>query len=119
MSDKLLMSGPVITQAPGRQDRSVRRFNLLGGLAKNDVVNGGRFRVIGTTAIASTPDVPVSRLVILFDTATKRPIRSVIGSPTGVYEFRYVRRGPFLVIGFDHTGEYNAVVADNIFGGPM
>lgn len=34
----------------------------------------------------------------------------------GTYEFFPVAYGPWTVIAFDHTGEYNAVIADNIYG---
>ncbi len=38
---------------------------------------------------------------------------------SGVVEFLAVAKGPWAVVAFDHTGEYNAVIADNVFGEPM
>ena len=87
---------------------------------RNDTQFGGPFRVQGTVAIAGTPDVPVSRMVGLFDKRTKRIVRSAWSDPTtGAYTFNYVAYGPWTVISWDHTGEYNAVPADNIFGEAM
>lgn len=80
---------------------------------------GGLFRVPGTTAVAGTPDVPVSRIVGLFDRKSQRIAMETMSDPAGNYEFANVSYGPWFVASFDHTGEYNAVIADNIYGEPM
>ena len=48
-----------------------------------------------------------------------RLARTMLSDASGVYEFRMVGLGPWFVTGHDHTGEYNAVIADNIYGTPM
>lgn len=106
--------------APGRRSRSAVSMRAADRLIPyKDSINGGAFMVTGTAAVAGTPDILVERLILLCDKKTKRPIRSTISAVDGTYEFGSVAKGPWFVIGFDHTDEYNAVIADNIFGTPM
>ena len=74
------------------------------------------YRIFGTTSVAGTPDVPVSRLVVLCDKKTKLPVSQKVSDAGGEYEFQPMAQGPWFVVAFDHTGEYNAVIADNIYG---
>lgn len=79
----------------------------------------GLFKVAGTVAVAGTPDVPVSREVRLSRAKGGRLALSLFSDIAGNYQFSFVGRGPWVVTAHDHTGEYNAVIADNIFGEPM
>lgn len=83
------------------------------------VVWSGMYRVRGSTAVAGTPDVMVSRLVVLFDERSKYPVRSLFSNADGTYDFTYVGRGPWSIVSYDHTGEYNAVISSNIIGNRM
>ena len=106
--------------APGRRSKNVFAHKAtFGSLSRRDMIYGGNRHVPGTVAVAGTPDVPVAREVVLFDVRTKRPIRALISAPSGEYDFQNVAPGPWFVVSYDHTGEYNAVIADNIMGEPM
>ena len=116
----VLFSAQLPTYAPFRRNSSIRNHALLDVVPRlYDLNFHGIFRVAGTTKVAGTPDVPVSRLTMLFDRNSKRSARVQISNGDGSYEFKSVKRGPWFVIAFDHTGEYNAVIADNVFGEPM
>jgi hypothetical protein len=84
-----------------------------------DVVDGGAYKVPGTTKVSGAPDVPVSRLVCLFCARSRRLVRAQWSNQDGSYVFFGVRYGPWFVTAHDHTGEYNAVISDNIYGEPM
>lgn len=85
-----------------------------------DAHDGGVYKVQGTVAIDSTPDIPVRRKVRLFCLTSGRFVRETWSDPvTGGYLFEYIRQGPWLVVAHDYTGSYNAVVADNILGETM
>ena len=80
----------------------------------------GGYRVRGTVKVAGSPDVPVVRRVLLFNVMSPGFLAKEMWSlPDGSYDFKFVGRGPWFVIARDHTGEYNAVIADNIYGEPM
>ena len=68
--------------------------------------------------MAGTPDVPVTRRVRLYYVSGAL-VKEVWSNPDGSYEFLAVAIGPWMVVANDHTGEYNAVIADNILGVPM
>lgn len=87
--------------------------------AYSDREYGGVYRVTGTTAVAGTPDVPVARLVALMAERSKRVVRSQFSAPNGAYSFDNVAYGPWTIISWDHTGEYNAVIASGRCGDPM
>lgn len=120
MAQGLIFATPLPTYAPGRRDMSIPYNSLLDVAPRlYDTRFGGMFRVLGTTAVAGTPDVPVSRLTLLVDKRTKLTAKMKMSNPDGSYAFERVGPGPWVVLAFDHTGEYNAVVADNIIGTPM
>lgn len=82
-----------------------------------DPVDGGDCQVVGTVAIAGTPDVPVERVVYLMEYLSKRVVRTTVSAPlTGEYAFRWVHAGPWTVIADDPTGQYNSVIAANRTG---
>lgn len=108
------------TYAPGRRNMSFRHDRFWPDqFSRIDLRWGGLFNVPGTTEVAGNPDVPVKRRVVLFDAVTRLPARSLVSDASGAYVFNNVARGPWFVVSFDHTGEYNAVIADNIYGVPM
>ena len=120
MATGLINAPRIPTYAPGRRDMSVRHDQILDpSLRRMNLQTNGLYRVVGTTAVAGSPDVPVARMVVLLDEKTKRPARSMMSSISGAYNFDHVARGPWSVISWDHTGEYNAVIASNKLGDPM
>ncbi len=123
MSGALIFPG-FTTHAPGKALFSAgslkRGVSLLPGHRVLDMRFGGVYVVRGTTAIAGAPDVPVARRVRLYHRERAAFMaKEVWSSQDGSYEFRSVARGPWFVTAHDHTGEYNAVIADNIVGEPM
>jgi hypothetical protein len=80
-----------------------------------DTEHGGRGRVIGTTRNTGSPDYPVSRRVRL---ARKRDgvlARETWSDAAGNYLFEHVRHDiEYVVTAHDHTGLYNAVIADSV-----
>lgn len=80
-----------------------------------DAQDGGNYRIIGTVKEKGSPDVPVSRRVLLCDQLSGRVVRSMWSDPvTGAYAFERIRLGVFYVLSFDHAGAYRAVVADSL-----
>lgn len=109
-----------MTYAPGRRDKSIHSYRYLPSPnARLDTLYGGRYQVAGTVAVAGIPDVPVARKVRLLHLASGRIAREVWSDLAGNYSFSYVAAGPWTVLAHDYTGEYNAVVADNILGVPL
>ena len=85
-----------------------------------DAHDWGRYHIVGTVKEKGTPDVPVSRRVLLCDQLSARVVRSMWSVPlTGAYAFEHIRLGTFYVISFDHTGAFRAVVADNLVSEAM
>ena len=79
--------------------------------------DSGAYRVNGVVEIFGAPNTPVQRAVRLIDWKSGRIVREVFSNATtGAYSFDGVKSGPWLVLTHDPTGEYNAVVADNIYG---
>ena len=90
---------------------------LPAGAATRDISDlGGNGRIAGTVKIDSSPDYPVWRRVRLFDKRDNRLVREVWSDPvTGAYVFEYINPVRlYVVIAYDHTGQYNAVVSDNL-----
>ena len=71
----------------------------------------GEGSIAGTVAVSG---VPASRLVVLFDHYTMRPIASTWSDPvTGAYLFSGLALNrKYLVVCDDYTRTYNAAVAD-------
>lgn len=81
------------------------------------LIFSGLFRVDGTVKVAGSPDVPIRRKVCLVEKKSRRIANETWSdAASGAYTFSSVKQGPWVVLAFDHTGEYNAVVADNISG---
>jgi hypothetical protein len=80
-----------------------------------DTQDGGPYKVTGTTKLVGPPLAPVSTKVWLCDRLSGRVVREVwSNATTGAYAFERVRVGPYYVVGFDHAGVFNAVIADRI-----
>lgn len=80
-----------------------------------DTDNGGRGRVIGTTKNVGTPNYPVARRVRLLRKRDGALAREVWSDAAGNYQFNNLRHDvDYVVMAHDHTGLYNAVVADAV-----
>ena len=82
-------------------------------LMLKDQVDGGILQISGTTTIAAT-GAPVSRRVRLFDLYSGRLVRQTVSDAAGCYAFTSLRPGEYFVLAHDHTGQFNAVVADRV-----
>lgn len=94
----------------------VWRANGIASSARlRDLEHDGVGRVIGTTKNTGSPDYPVSRRVRL---ARKRDgvlARETWSDAAGNYLFEHVRHDiEYVVTAHDHTGLYNAVIADSV-----
>lgn len=84
---------------------------LLTGI---DMLDGGNYKVTGTTKVIGPPLTPIRVKVWLCDRLSGRVVREVWSdAATGAYVFERVRIGPYYVVSLDHTGTFNAVIADH------
>lgn len=91
-----------------------------GNAARPDKQDGGGYHLSGTVKVDGTPDIPVSRRVLLLDHDGARPVREQWSDPiTGAYDFRNIANKPYFVIAFDHTNNFRAVIADRVLPEPM
>ncbi len=97
------------------------RSVLLDTMRKGvDMEHGGHGRIIGTTQNAGTPDYPVARRVRLFRKRDGVLARETWSDAAGNYAFNNLRDDiAYVVTSHDHTGLYNAVIADSITPEPM
>lgn len=97
--------------------RSIGSSSLL----IRDVEDGGAGRIAATVKQVGTPNAPVWRRVRLFDRVSARCLRETWSNPvTGAYEFANIALGrEYTVVAYDHTGLYNAVIADPILAEAM
>ena len=80
-----------------------------------DTEHGGHGRVVGTTKNVGTPNDPVSRRVRLLRKRDGLLAREVWSDAAGNYAFNQVRHDiDYVVMSHDHTGLYNAVIADTV-----
>lgn len=82
----------------------------------------GRHRIRGTVKEKGLQaDVPVSRRVLLIDERTWFVVRAAWSdAATGAYAFERINPDiRYVVMAFDHNGNYRAVVADNLHAEPM
>lgn len=81
-----------------------------------DLEHYGDGRIVGTTKNIGDPNYPVSRRVRLYRKRDGLMARETWSNVAGDYVFEHVRADiPYVVIGYDHTGLYNAVIADGVF----
>ncbi len=86
-----------------------------------DLRYGGTFRVAGTVKEKNSPvNTPLRRRVWLLDQSNYDPVASVWSDAvTGDYLFDHIRGDlRYMIVSFDHTGLYRAVIADNITAEP-
>ncbi len=81
----------------------------------------GSYRIVGTTKVAGTPNLPVKQRVMLLEERAGRPIAQVWSDPvTGAYAFNNITNAQtYTVVSFDHQGLFDAVIADNLQATPM
>jgi len=80
-----------------------------------DTEHGGRGFRVGTTYNVGTPNYPVSRRVRLLRKRDGVLARETWSDIAGNYAFHKIRHDvEYVVLGHDHTGLYNAVVADTV-----
>lgn len=113
MTDRLISQFRRAAPLPtvGRTDR-----NSLSGIYRHDQTDSGLYRVSGTIGVKGAPDRLGRYRVRLICARSGRLVREMWSSAAGAYSFDYIRRGPWIVIATDHTGNYNAVPADRVLG---
>lgn len=78
-----------------------------------DIYYGGNGQIVGTTK--NTPDAAVSRRVRLHESRSGHLIREGWSDTAGNYSFTDLNRDyTYYVVGFDHTDQYQGVVADKL-----
>lgn len=79
----------------------------------SDLYYGGNGKIVGTTK--NNPNTPVSRRVRLHERNSGHLIREGWSDAAGNYSFANLSRDyTYYVVGFDHTGQYQGVVADKL-----
>jgi hypothetical protein len=116
-----VISVNIVDIAQAQVDRSLYPINLISvGTVLAADIDGGALRVFGTTKKENQPDdIAVSRYVRLHDQISGRPVRAMWSGLDGRYEFSRLRAGVYYLVSFDHTGQYNGVIATNITPEPM
>lgn len=83
--------------------------------AVSDWYYRGNGKIVGTVKEKGTPDAPVARRVILHRQRDGIPIRETWSNVAGAYSFLYIdETEKYYVVSFDHTGDYQGVVADKL-----
>ena len=86
----------------------------------SETFDGGEFQIVGTTKNTGTPPAPVRRRVRLHEQISGRIVRETWSdATTGAYSFTGLRLTTYYVVGFDHTGAFGGVIADNLTPEPM
>lgn len=105
----------------GRHAGSVRRGLVIpGAVYQSAPFNAclgkrvGPGRLIGTVKIKGTPDAPVIRPVVAFNSASYQPLAVTTSAADGSYRFNGLPVDPVFVVAFDPTCQYRAVIADNL-----
>jgi len=117
----LMPSAPALALSVSRVSnrRDAQLYTGLGGVwSQHEEAAGfiGNAQLSGTVAISG---VPASRLVVLFDHYTMRPVASTWSDPvTGAYSFTGLALNKkYLLVCDDYTQTYNAAVADWVEAG--
>jgi hypothetical protein len=80
--------------------------------AVRNVTWGGSATISGTTKALT---VPVSRLVQLIAPGPMRVVATTMSAANGTFTFANLAAGQeWILLSIDHTGAYNAVVADRV-----
>lgn len=92
---------------------SQRVGQLTAVSGSKDVEFGGNGKIVGTTK--NTPALPVSRRVRLHERNSGHLVREGWSDAAGNYSFTHLSRDyTYYVVGFDHTDQYQGVVADKL-----
>jgi hypothetical protein len=104
----------------GGQFYQAGRTSLDGGVQasvahyQRRIQDGGAGRIYGTTTIAGT-GVPVSRRVRVYNRNTGALLDQKWSGEDGSFEFTgFDVDSEYMVLSFDHTEVYNAVIADGV-----
>ena len=91
-------------------------ISLSGGSVSGSAYEGVGI-VSGTVKNVGSPGIPVHRKVRLYEKNTGSLVRETWSDAvTGAYVFKNVSMSvAYSVSAFDHTGKYNAVIADPIY----
>jgi len=103
---------PEALDAVGVRGKSIRQLP-----GARDLYFGGNGRITGTVAEKSTPaNTPLHRRVVLTDDRSRMAIRETWSdATTGAYTFEGVRPNcRYTVTSADYSGQYRAVIADNL-----
>lgn len=83
-----------------------------------DQQDAGHYRLYGTVELAGTPNLLLRRRVQLWNQRDKRMVRETWSdATTGAWSFDYIRGGDgtrYSVVTYDHTGQKQAQIADNL-----
>lgn len=83
-----------------------------------DLQDGGRYRIYGTVELKGTPNLLLRRRVQLWNQRDGRMVRQTWSdATTGAWSFDYIRGGDgtrYCAVTYDHTGQKQAVIADNL-----
>lgn len=99
-----------------------RRDRQIDGIEIRDVQWGGNCYIAGEgpDGIVTIDGVPAQRIVRLVDRKTGIAVRQVMSNADGTYRFDNLRGDRlWMVIGIDHLGTENAVIADLVTAMPM
>lgn len=109
------VGAPLIDRARGYDVPSPRASRLGINSGRSDQQYGGAGLIASTVKIKGQPDIPVARRVRLHESRTGNVVRETWSDVAGNYEFRGIDPGNnYYVVGFDHTGSYRGVIADNL-----
>lgn len=112
--------GQVCRVSPGWPSPTMLQAKARGEGFRSDKEDGGAYHVAGTVKVDGTPDIPVSRRVVLFAHDGGRVVREQWSDrTTGAYDFRNIAHKPYFVVAFDHTNNFRAVIADRVMPEPM
>ena len=79
------------------------------------ILDGGNQRIVGTVKNTGVPNAPVFRRVRLHDQRSGRVISETWSdATTGDYAFNNLALGTYFVTSFDHTNQYNGVIASDL-----
>lgn len=82
----------------------------------SDNVFGGDKKIVGYTKVLMSPsNLPVSRKVVLVDQLTGTQVRSTWSvAETGLFKFERIADRIYYIVSFDHTKQFNGVIATDV-----
>lgn len=81
-----------------------------------DNVFGGDKKIVGYTKVLMSPsNLPVSRKVVLIDQLSGVAVRSTWSvAETGLFKFERIADRIYYIVSFDHTKQFNGVIATDV-----